>query len=76
MGEPRTPRAFSVRQAPARTPHRLCLAAAALVLIALALAVRGPPSACLWGLGQTPAAPAAAVAARKKERKKTPGGVV
>ena len=75
MGDPRTPRAFLGRQAPARTPQRLCLAAAALVLIALAVAVRGPPSACLWGLGQTPAAPAAAVAAAEASAAATPASV-
>lgn len=64
MGDPRTPRGFAGRSAPARpAPQRLCLAAAALLLIALAVAVRGPPSACLWGLGGAPPAPAAGTAA-------------
>lgn len=75
MGDPRTPRAFLGRQAPARTPQRLCLASAALMLIALALAVRGPPSACLWGLGRASASPTAAVAAAEGSAAATPASV-
>ena len=61
------PRSSPARQAPSRpAPRRLCLAAAGLVLVALAVATRGAPKGCLWKL-RLPQRPAAAGSAAADE---------